>query len=977
MDVAAGDTVVLQVALGRAASHLEGLVVTGTAFADSPLDAPYSVSVAGRRALAEQGSPTAVDFFRNLGSSAGVLGYRQGRYTTRPASSVSETTASVNLRGIGPSRTLVLLNGRRQVYLPARLAGGRFVDVNAFPSIALDRIEIVKEGASAVYGSGAVAGVTNFLTRGDFEGLETSVAHEWFAGSGESLAGAIWGKRLDERARAVVSAEVSLTGKLSPDEREWALRDYRARTGGWSSTGNPGAFLFPILTGGETPAEFAEALRDAHRGRRGGVYVDPQCNDFGGHLEGHTCRFSYQPWDDLLQASRQLRLFGEVNGDLSERTSYRAEALWAEAKTPEWMTTPSFPPISPYDGAQIIEPDHPGRREFCRVHGQNAGFADATACLADDWYFYGRLVGSSGPGRTLERGARTRRLAGSIERRIGDEGRLLESVELAAGYSASGGNWNLPAEYAYRKYLAFRGFGGPECGVEVVVDSSSPSGMALGPLGSAAAGEGDCMYYNPFSSAHERSAQPGSRYFDQSNPDHVAALANDPALIDWVNEEVNLENSARLLVGDAVVKGTLAEGLARYALGYQFRWLDVAGEPNEPGDLSVNPCPVLGDKSCVEKAGAFTFTSGHYEYQGAQTVHRAFVESRIELGARVGAQIAANLESHGPVIGFDPKVAVRLEVAGPVALRASVQTTMRTPSVDDLDEDRSTSREYVSGAGAYKAVDTYGKPNLDSERAFTYNVGATGRFRRLRATIDYWSYDFENVIDAMPAAGVSRLYDDLATREAVREFVTCPDGEGTGTCDAATLERVRVVYVNWPGIEMSGIDARMDARFPLYGRRGRTVAVSLKADGTYLRNFLVKALGVNGVELNPEERVVGRLNQDSPMAPPLPRLKASCSIGWHVGELSLVNSLSWVSGYENEAFAGRRYREYNDPSRIDRFATWDFTLLRRAPRGVDLSLSVLNMLNSPPPPVLWEQGYDGFTHSPKGRRVKVSATWRR
>ena len=106
---------------------------------------------------------------------------------------VPETVANVNLRGLGASRTLVLLNGRRQTYVPARLIGGRFVDVNAFPSIAIDRIEVLKEGASAIYGSDAVAGVANFVTRDEFAGFEVTGSYDHFAHAGDSNLGAIWG----------------------------------------------------------------------------------------------------------------------------------------------------------------------------------------------------------------------------------------------------------------------------------------------------------------------------------------------------------------------------------------------------------------------------------------------------------------------------------------------------------------------------------------------------------------------------------------------------------------------------------------------------------------------------------------------------------------------------------------------------------------------------------------------------------------
>ena len=671
---------------------------------------------------------------------------------------------------------------------------------------------MLKEGASAIYGSDAVAGVANFLTRADFEGFEVSGAHDYFAGAGDTHGGAIWGGHIGESAHAVVSAEVAVSQELSPEERDWALLPFLSSTGAWSYTGNPGAFLFPKLTGDETKEEFVAALSDAQFGGWGGVFVDPRCEGFGGHREGVTCRFRYQPWDNLIQASRHIRAFAEVNGELGDRNRYHVEALWAQAAIPNWVTTPSFPPISPYNGAQVIPAGNPGRQAFCRTHGPSAGFATEGDCLENDWYFYGRLVGNSGPGRTLDRRSSTQRLAASLEREI-ELGGNEAAIELAASYSRASANANIPAEYAYRKFLAFRGFGGPDCGVGVVADQDSPSGMALGPLVSAVAGQGNCMYYNPFSNALEHSVQPGATYLDQANPDYASGLENTPELIGWINEEVNLDNAANYIVADALLKGAIGEDFVEYAFGYQFRRIDVSAVPNEPGDLDVNPCPVLGDKSCLEKAGAFTFTTGHYDYNAAQTVHRFFAESHFEIGHRVHAQAAANYEFHGSVSSFDPKLALRVEMAEPLALRASLQTTFRTPSVDDLNEERSTSLEYVAEAGIYKALDARGNSDLKPERAFTYNVGLTLELARLRAAADYWNYSFRDVIDVLPVAGITRLYAaGGASRDAVKEFITCPDGSNTGTCDVTAVERIAVRNVNWPGLTMSGMDFHLSTR---------------------------------------------------------------------------------------------------------------------------------------------------------------------
>ncbi|MCY4353073.1 MAG: hypothetical protein OXC45_08200, partial [Gemmatimonadetes bacterium] len=103
--------------------------------------------------------------------------------------------------------------------------------------------------------------------------------------------------------------------------------------------------------------------------------------------------------------------------------------------------------------------------------------------------------------------------------------------DFGISYSRSSGNMNQPAEYAYRKFLAFRGFGGPDCGVEVIADPTAPEGMRLGPLNGKVAGQGDCMYYNPFSNGIQFSTQapdgldPTAFVFaDKQNPDYVPGL---------------------------------------------------------------------------------------------------------------------------------------------------------------------------------------------------------------------------------------------------------------------------------------------------------------------------------------------------------------------------------------------------------------------------------------------------------------------
>ena len=128
-------------------SELEEVVVIGSVIRGTPIDASHAVTIVDRDTFEKQGAPLVVDIMKNLGGSNGVTGERSGWYNSSLPGAVPESVSNVNLRGLGASRTLVLFNGKRQTYLPARLVGGRFVDLSVLPSVAIERVEILKEGS--------------------------------------------------------------------------------------------------------------------------------------------------------------------------------------------------------------------------------------------------------------------------------------------------------------------------------------------------------------------------------------------------------------------------------------------------------------------------------------------------------------------------------------------------------------------------------------------------------------------------------------------------------------------------------------------------------------------------------------------------------------------------------------------------------------------------------------------------------------
>ena len=972
--VTAGETVTVELRLASSTLLLDEQVVTGTAFAESPINLPYSVAVVGRQKMEEQGSPQLVDFFKNLGASHGVIGERNSWYNSDQAGAIAESVGNINLRGLGASRSLVLFNGRRQVYVPARLIGGRFVDVNTMPSIAIDRIEVLKEGASAVYGSDAVAGVANFLTRSDFTGFEVATARDQFAGAGDTNFGAIWGGKMGE-AHAVFAAEWMGRQELLATERDWTLRPFEGGRGGWSSVGNPGLFFTPELSGSEDAGDFIAALNAAQNSLWDDVsgneqgFLDPRCGAFGGHAEDWTCRFRYMPWDNLIEKTHHIRTFAEINGSLDSDINYHVEGLWSQATIPDWLTTPSFPPFPfLFNGVLQVAPDHPGREAFCEQYGAMEEYA--AACSGDaDWYFRGRPVGNTGPGRTLHRQSRTGRLAASVNGDFEGFGGRSAHFDLGLSYSRTSGNTNLPGTYTERLFLAFRGYGGPDCGVGVMVDSTVAAGMRLEDTDKVA-GQGDCQYYNPFSNAIERSQQPGSQFENQANPDYVPGLANSAGLMQWlIREESNLASTADLLVADATLTGTWIEDVASYAVGYQFRQFNADGDPNDSGDVTVNPCPVLGDKTCSEQDnfGPFSFTNVHRPYSASQTVHRFFGEIPLNLGTRLDVQLAANYEYHDVASSFDPKLAWRYSFAESsthsLYLRGSVQTTFRTPSLDDVNESPLTSLEWIKETGIYQAVDKIGNSNLKPERAFTYNAGVVLFTEAgVEATFDYWSYDFEDMIGAMPHGEITALYDRESTRDAVKQYILCPDGWGKD-CAASELERVRVDFVNWPGVKTSGFDLHLGTR--LDAGPGH---FSVGLDGTYTLEYRTKALMLGDLELQPETEAAGYLNYGNPIATSLPKLKGRLSAAYNWNTYSLISYLNYISSYEDTGSSVA-------PD-IDSFLTCDVNFLWRVSSQFNIALSALNIADAEPPFADVELMYDGFTHDPKGRRVKLAVSYK-
>jgi outer membrane cobalamin receptor len=152
---------------------LEEVVVTGSRITRSNVDSTSPITIIGRSEIEELAQTSIGDFLQDLPENVGGLNAQNNNG--------GNGSTQISLRGLGSGRTLVLLNGRRHV----PYSTGGTVDMNAIAPNAIERIEVLNDGASTVYGADAVAGVINIITRQDYEGAEIT----WYEGISQNGGG--------------------------------------------------------------------------------------------------------------------------------------------------------------------------------------------------------------------------------------------------------------------------------------------------------------------------------------------------------------------------------------------------------------------------------------------------------------------------------------------------------------------------------------------------------------------------------------------------------------------------------------------------------------------------------------------------------------------------------------------------------------------------------------------------------------------
>ncbi len=303
----------------EAAVELEEVVVTGTLLKTSgELASP--VVVLNRDDLDRRGLGTVAETLKDLPQNyAGAANPTASLAGVDSAGSNSVFATGVNLRGLGPDATLVLVNGRRLAGTGYR---GEFADVSALPSAAVERIDVLLDGASALYGADAVAGVVNVIMRRAFDGQESRIRVGAARGGAEDimashLAGTSWAT-----GSALLSYEYQHVNAFSSLDRPWTS-DGDLRPFGGTDHRTP--FGAPGNIVAYDPTVGAYVSRWAIRPGPSGSATTPA--DF---VAGAANLQATAAGQDLLPETERSSVYGRIRQSLGDRLEVTADLRFSQ-----------------------------------------------------------------------------------------------------------------------------------------------------------------------------------------------------------------------------------------------------------------------------------------------------------------------------------------------------------------------------------------------------------------------------------------------------------------------------------------------------------------------------------------------------------------------------------------------------------------------------------------------------------------------
>lgn len=344
------------------------VLVTGSHLATVEREIGYPVEVITRSEIERANLHTAAQLVATISAAMGFGAFSEAQALGDSQTGVGQAGfAAAGMRGLGYQATLILVDGRRIANFALTTLGG---DLNSIPLAAIERVEVLKYGASAIYGSDAVAGVINFVLRQEYEGAEASTqytAPEHTGGYAKRFtASAGYGKLATQRFNAYATVDYQAPGAIRARDRPFAARRYIPDEGVDATN------VHSVPANVDTPAGVRNPTGDPARN-----YADPACMPplsfpTAGAANQYQCRYAGDGSATIVDPSERLNVFGALTWQLARDHQLFANASHSRNRF-EFVTSPtqvsSQTTLDPKSGFKLppTSPFYP--HDFARAFG--------------------------------------------------------------------------------------------------------------------------------------------------------------------------------------------------------------------------------------------------------------------------------------------------------------------------------------------------------------------------------------------------------------------------------------------------------------------------------------------------------------------------------------------------------------------------------------------------------------------------------
>jgi iron complex outermembrane recepter protein len=966
------------------------IVVVGSQIRGSKVTAALPVTVVDEAQIGATGATSGDELFRSI-PQLGDVSFNSS-YLPNSSNSARGDVGSINLRNLGVGNTLVLLNGRRVVNHPTSRADDNLVPVltvntNAIPVFGLERMEVLRDGAAAIYGSDAVAGVVNTVLKTDYEGVELEGQVGWGEGSSlfETNTHLLAGRNLGDRGNITLFASYDKReGVMASDFDYTRTNDLRSLFAGTRFEGSTSLDGRSTITpwgsfqtvGNTIVRQGTTALTNTS----GQFHIQPTsftgCPTGGaGIIGGTNC---VATGTSSAAAIRELRFDSPLAFNTNVTPNIRRINLFMNGHYELGGGVELFGEAGYYNGKSNS------------LQASTGTLSSGPLTIAANAYY--NPFGPTGspnrlPGITAAAAGQAITLTSYNFADVGPNhvDVLNTQYRLLAGlrFDALGLQWETAGLYSEAR-VRDRSDGISQTLLQRQINLTTPDA------------------YNPFN---------GSGLTPPSGSDNMPSSAASIAAIKVKTTRISKSTLAMWdIKGSTTHLLSLPGGDIGLAIGGEVRRetqnddrdarLDGTIQFTDSITGAVNGSDLIGTSPSPDTSGRRTVAAAYMEL----AVPVVSPEMNIPLIRNIELQLAGRFEHYSDVGSVaKPKVAAAWDIVRGLRVRGSYAEGFKAPNLEQINATmvtRSNTRtDYVrceaqlrTGAissfancsqGFATTARRSGNPDLKPEQSKTWTVGVVmephfldSAIGRLTFTADYWHVDQKGMVGLFGEGNA--LINDYLLRvqgssdpNVIRAAPTAEDNAlfaGSGLAPVGRVLYVNDKYVNLLPQEASGVDLSMNWRLPDFGA-GR---ITFNANAAYLDKFFLDPSPP--IQNLIAARAAGTINAGTNIADAgdlvrqngKPRWKVTGSLTWEKGPFQIGGFTQYTSDVDDTGLLDSAGAAWLIEDRMTFNLYGQITVGKRDDGGrYRLRIGVRNLTNEAPP--LSSNGFLGSLYSPYGR----------